>query len=810
MTGLPPHLQERVDPSAPPARPGQYVIYWVRHAMRATENPALDVALSMAEALRVPCFVHFELPEVYRFASDRHHTFMLEGARALQRALKERNVGCVVQVHRPSARTATLLELARHASLVVTEVMPVPQSAKWEDAVAKEAPLWRIDASCLAPVWAFPRLIDAASAFRAAATPLWNTRLSAPWRDVEPRGPTFVPDVPSLDLSTEELPALVAACDVDHGLGPVHHTQGGTVNAVDRWERFLTLGLDRYQRDRHDPLRDATSRISAYLHFGHLSAFRVARDCVAHRTDASAKFLDELLVWRELAWHFCLRHPAPDTVEALPAWARASLHAHERDAREYLPSWETLARAQTGNTLWDACQRSLVVHGELQNHARMSWAKALIPWTRNAREALALMLDLNDRHALDGGDPSSIAGPLWCLGAFDRPFPETKYFGVVRPRSLEEQAKRFKVAEFERRVHRPARGQPLVVGVVGAGVSGAACTRALVDAGHSVTLFEANSELGGRLASSKMGGESFDVGAPYFTVTDERFARFARAWWQERLLAEWKPRWATLGPPKAPARAEPTRAGKPPVKLVATPGMSALVERLVEGLDVRLETKVDGLVRRDERFGLTCNGAPLGEFDAVVVALPAPEAAALVDPLSYGMASQLREVRTASAWTAQLVFEQPLSIDFDAAEVNIGPLAWLARENSKPERGEVERWSLRATSEWSLTHADTPSEAVLAQLLDAFWASTGASPVQPRATQTRLWRNGLVARPLSVDCLLHESGRVVACGDWCLGARVEAAYLSGTAAAGRLNAIAPSVIVEPVAPFRPPSQLRLV
>jgi len=130
MTGLPPHLQERVDPSAPPARPGEYVIYWVRHAVRATENPALDVALSMAEALRVPCFVHFELPELYRFASDRHHTFILEGARALQSALKERTIGCVVHVHRPSSRTAALLELARRASLVVTDVMPVPQSSK--------------------------------------------------------------------------------------------------------------------------------------------------------------------------------------------------------------------------------------------------------------------------------------------------------------------------------------------------------------------------------------------------------------------------------------------------------------------------------------------------------------------------------------------------------------------------------------------------------------------------------------------------------------------------------------------------------
>lgn len=807
MAALPPHLQERVDPSAPPPRPGDFVIYWVRHAVRATENPALDVALSLASTLQVPCFVHFELPELYRFASDRHHTFMLEGARELQQALKARNIGCVVHVHRPGARTAMVLELARRAALVVTEVMPVPQSATWEAAVAKEAPLWRVDASCLAPVWAFPRLMDQASVFRKAATPLWNTRSSAAWVDVEPHAPAFVPDVPSLDLSAEDLPALVASCDVDHSLGPVHHTRGGTSAALDRWERFLSSGLDRYARDRNDPLRDGTSRISAYLHFGHLSPFRVARDVVAHRTDSSEKFLDELRTWREVAWHFCLRHPSPDTVEALPPWARATLHAHERDGREYLPSWETLARGQTGNTLWDACQRSLLVHGELQNAARMTWGKALVPWTRNAREALALMLDLNDRHALDGGDPSSILGPLWCLGAFDRPFPESRYFGAVRGRSLEEQAKRFEVAEFERRVHRPARGQPLVVGVVGAGVTGAASARALVDAGHSVTLFDVARLPGGRLASARVGSGFADGGAPFFTVSDERFARFARSWWQERVLAEWKPKWVTIGTPKPPARSPPT---KPLARLVATPGMSALVERLLEGLDVRFETKVDGLVRREERFGLTSGGDALGEFDAVVVAVPALEAAALIDPLSYSMASRVREARTASVWAVQLVFPQPLPIDFDAAQVHVGSLAWVARESSKPERSGVETWVVHATPEWSLAHADAAPDVVTAQLLDAFWATTGAAPVTPSAAVARQWVDGLVTRPLGVDCLLHEAGRVVACGDWCLGSTVEAAFLSGTAAAGRINAIAPSVITEPVAPFRVPSQLRLV
>lgn len=812
MTPLPPHLAERVKPSAPPPRAGRFVVYWTRVAVRATENPALDVALTMAKALGVPCFVYHGLSERYRFASDRLHTFILEGARDLQRDLAARGVGSVFHLQREADRRPHLLELAKDAALVVTDVMPVQPLLRWDEEVAKVAPLWRVDASCLAPLWAFPRPLERAFTFRQAAEPFWNTRVTAPWVDVAPPHPPFVPEFDSLDLSTADLPALVASCDIDHGVGPVHDTRGGSDAGAARWTRYVESSLHRYAADRNDPLRGATSRISAYLHFGHLSPFRVARDCAAHRTDSAAKFLDELLTWRELAWHFCWHHPEHETVDALPAWARESLAKHERDGREFLPSWEQLARAQTGHPLWDACQRSLLTHGELHNNVRMTWGKALIPWTRSAKEALAVLLDLNNRYALDGRDPASAAGVLWCLGALDRPFtPEARYFGVVRPRDLDEQAKRFDVAEYERRVHRPSRGQPLAVAVVGAGVAGAGCARALMDAGHAVTVFDKGRGPGGRLSTRREEELAFDHGAPFFTVRDERFARYARAWWQERIVAEWKPRLATFGASRRP-ELEPSD-GKPVVRLVATPGMSALLERMLTGVDVRYGTQVDGLVRREERFGLTREqGAPLGEYDAVVVAVPAPQAAALIDPLSFPLASRIREAEVAPTWAVMLAFEHPLTLDVDAAVVNVGPLSWLARDSSKPGRPEGERWVLHASPEWSRAHLEDAAEGVAPQLVEAFFATTGAQRAEPTFVKAHRWRYAQVTKPLGEPCVVHESGRVVACGDWCLGPRIEAAFLSGTAAAGRLNALPPSVVVEPVSPFpgREPSQLRLV
>lgn len=785
-------------------------MYWTRIAARATENPALDVALSMAASLGVPCFVYHARSERYRYASDRLHTFILEGARDLQRDLKARGIGSVFHLERKGHRQQHLIAFAKQAALVVTDFMPVEPLLRWDQEVAKVAPLWRVDASCIAPLWAFPRLMDRAFVFRKAAESFWKTRVTAPWVDVEPTTPRFVPDFDSLDLSTADIPALVASCDIDHAVGPVHHTKGGATAGLERWSRYLENTLHRYAADRNDPLREANSRISGYLHFGHLSPFRVARDCAAHRTDSAEKFLDELLTWRELAWHFCWHHPKHESVEVLPPWALETLRDHERDGRTYLPSWDQLARAQTGHPLWDACQRSLLTHGELHNNVRMTWGKALLPWTKNAKEALALLIDLNHRYALDGRDPASYGGILWCLGALDRTFPETKVFGIVRRRDLDEQARRFDIAEYERRMHQPSRGQPLVVAVVGAGVAGAACARALLDAGHSVTVFDKGRGPGGRLSTRKEGALTFDHGASFFTVHDERFARTARALWSEGLLAEWKPRVVTLGTgaPRVPPLSEDK-----PLRLVATPGMNVLLERLLEGVDVRFGVTVDGLVKRDERFGLTGEaGAPLGEFDAVVIATPAPQAATLIDPLDFRLASQVREARYAPTWAAMLAFDAPLSVDFDAAHCTVGPLSWLSKESSRPGRAPGERWVVHASTEWTQAHLEATADQVLPMLIEAFFATTGATVTAPMFAKAHRWRYSVVSAALGVDCLVHESGRLVLCGDWCLGPRVESAFLSGQAAAGRLNAIPPTTLVEPVSPLpgRTPTQMRLV
>ena len=229
----------------------------------------------------------------------------------------------------------------------------------------------------------------------------------------------------AIDLANADIAELCAQCEIDHTISPVVHTPGGSSAGYARWEKFKGQGLKGYARLRNDATVEfpqGVSRLSAYLHHGHVSPFRIAREAALDGSKGAAKFLDELLIWRELAHNFCFWVDDPESLAALPAWARETLVRHAADERSAVYSWERLARGETGDRVWDLAQTSLLRHGELHNNVRMTWGKALLRWTGSPQDALRLLIDLNHRYALDGSDPSSYGGLLLCLGLFYRPF----------------------------------------------------------------------------------------------------------------------------------------------------------------------------------------------------------------------------------------------------------------------------------------------------------------------------------------------------------------------------------------------------
>jgi photolyase PhrII len=774
----------------PLRREGEFVLYWMHHAVRGHENPALDLANVVGNQLKRPVLVYQGLGGRHRFHSDRHHTFILQGARDVQRELAEREIGYACHVPKERGGTGPLVSLARRAALVVTEDLPAPPFPRWTRTLADRLPmaLWAVDCACVIPMQTMGRSYDRAFRFRERTGDEFPKRLGSDWDDIAPTVFPFGGDLgfEPVDLSRVAIDEICAACPIDHSVGPVHHTPGGSVAGYRRWALFKREGLAAYARLRNDAAVDpprGVSRMSPYLHHGHVSPFRIARDAAGQGSAGAEKFLDELLIWRELAHNLCFYRPDLESLSVLPGWARQTLAAHAGDGRDRVYTWETLARGETDDALWNAAQRSLLRHGELHNNLRMTWGKALLGWTRSPEEALRLLIDLNHRYALDGNDPNSYGGLLWCLGQFDRPFqPEKPVTGTVRPRPTSAHAARLDLDHYRGRVERPGAGRRWRVAVVGGGIAGLSAARTLRDQGHEVCVFEKARTVGGRTAVRRSGPFEFDHGAQYFTARDGRFDRYVASWREAGLVAPWQGRIAVLG-----YRARPS--GPPPERYVGVPGMDAIARHLAEDLHLATGTRVSRLTPDGGRWGLTRDGGELPErFDAVIVALPPSQAAELLTGVS-DLAGRVRGCSLKPCWAVLLGFESALATAFDAAFVHGSPLSWVARNTAKPGRSPAESWVLHAGPDWSAAHADDNPERVAGSLAAEFRRLVDGDGPRPPYVDAHFWPYALPPEPLEVGALWDATGRLAVCGDWCQGARIEGAFLSGMSAAGRLLSV---------------------
>jgi photolyase PhrII len=784
---LPDWLEERIRWEVEPknrSTTGKFVLYWMHNAIRGHENPALDVAICLARSNRLPLLVYQGLTEDYPYASDRHHAFILQGARDVQKELASRGILYAFHLQRRGDRKPHLKTLVNEASLVVTEEMPVEPLTGWLERLATktETPILTVDTSCIVPMPLVKECHTRAFQFRQSTENLYNERLARPWTEqtVDCEAYTGTLSFQPLDLQDADLADLISQCEIDHSIAPVADSPGGTRAGYQRWNDFKKLHLPYYAQTRNDPTRQGASRISAYLHYGMISPLRIAREADEL---AAEKYLDELLIWREMSYNFCFHaRDQLESFDAIPAWARQTLMDHSKDKRQVDCSWERLARARSAQPLWDACQRSLLKHGELHNNLRMTWGKAFLNWSQRPEKAFVTLIDLNHRYALDGRDPCSYGGILWCFGQFDRPFvPETPVFGKVRSRPIDQHANRIDLPRYSQIADRPVTSLPTRIAVVGAGVGGLVAARNLQDHGLDVTVFEKSRGVGGRLATRRAAsGVFFDHGAQYFTVKDCRFARYVRSWLETGLVQPWQGRIVEVkGGQVVGDKSSQER-------YVGVPAMNSIAQHLASELKLVRETRVQDLFHNGSQWALRSeDDRDLGCFDFVLLNCPPDQASNLLPP-SHSFHKQLNQIEMEPCWSVLIELESPLDLQFDAAFINEGPISWIACDSSKPGRPPGVAWIIHATANWTKRHLEDEPDEVLAELLDAFSEATGEHINEPITIAAHRWRYAKPTRTLAQPCLWDPASGLGACGDWCGEPRVEGAFLSGQAIAGTL------------------------
>lgn len=435
------------------------VVYWMQRAQRIDDNPALDVAIAVANLLDLPVVVYFQVIPHYPHANLRHYHFMQQGLRDLESDAAGRGVGFVVRRALPGGKGATLegfLEEVQ-AALVVGDENPCREPERWRQVLGRrlKQPFWTVDADVVVPSQIFNRSFVLLHHFRPHLKARLDQFLVEPenLRPLKPWAPEKEPEKYSL---AEEITA--GFTQLDRSIGPVDSFTGGPHAARQLLERFVRDGLADYDERRNHPEVRGTSRLSPYLHFGNISPVRIALEvkqaaAAGHVTAwAAEKFTEQVVAWRELSVLFVRHEPNYDTWECAAPWARKTLIEHAGDGRPHRYTLEKLERAETADELWNAAQRQMVETGWMHNYMRMYWAKKILEWAPDPERAFAWAVELNDRYELDGRDPNGYAGIAWAIvGRHDRPWFNKPVFGLVRPMSGKSLAKKFDAQSYIRR-----------------------------------------------------------------------------------------------------------------------------------------------------------------------------------------------------------------------------------------------------------------------------------------------------------------------------------------------------------------------
>lgn len=406
------------------------VIYWMSRDQRVHDNWALLFAQQLALEKKKPLVVIFNLVPDFLEAAIRQYGFMLKGLKEIEEELANYHIPFFLLTGKPEIEISKFL-IESNASILISDFDPLKIKRIWKREIAKKIsiPFYEVDAHNIVPcLFVSDKLEFAAHTIR----PKINKALIEFLDEFPPlqkmKQNEFASD--KIDWSN-----VHKSLNINRDVKEVDWIIPGQSAGLKVLEVFLQNKFDQYNELRNDPTKDGQSNFSPYLHFGHLSAHRIALETqrLNGNKDSEKSFLEELIVRRELSDNFCYFNPKYDSFEGFHNWAKTTLNEHRKDEREFVYTLKEFEQAKTHEDLWNAAQLEMITNGKMHGYMRMYWAKKILEWSKSPEEALKIAIDLNDKYELDGRDPNGYTGIAWSIGGVhDRPWFERAVFGKIR------------------------------------------------------------------------------------------------------------------------------------------------------------------------------------------------------------------------------------------------------------------------------------------------------------------------------------------------------------------------------------------
>jgi deoxyribodipyrimidine photo-lyase len=383
-------------------------------------------------------------------ATIRHFAFMLTGLQEVESELIKLHIPFTLLTGNPEDEIPEFASRIT-AGTVVTDFNPLRIAMRWRSQVASRltVPLIEVDAHNILPA----RLITDKPEYAA-----FTLR-----KKIEANLPQWLQPIPEIiphpfNIRDENVKAIdweftLNRLPVDRSVQEVSGIIPGEKAALEGLNLFVKKKLENYSTERNFPDKAGQSELSPWLHFGQISAQRVALEVSSAyaNPESRASFLEELIVRRELADNFCLHTPDYDRFDGFQPWAKKTLDKHRADIREYIYEAEEFEACRTHDPLWNSAQREMMVKGKMHGYMRMYWAKKILEWSESPEAAMAIAIWLNDKYELDGRDPNGYAGIAWAIGGVhDRPWAERPVFGMIRYMNYQGCKRKFDVSSYQR------------------------------------------------------------------------------------------------------------------------------------------------------------------------------------------------------------------------------------------------------------------------------------------------------------------------------------------------------------------------